>query len=1527
MSARISLGNTKLFKLIVHQRNFSGEDLIINPKDFPTIKKGDIVEIFHPEEESSRLLLQVTSFKEDLQSRETISIEQSIASAFQLRTYADVNVNIVSAEDVALDSVELTFKDQYLGRSDMWRLKNTMMNTCVYMNKKIEFCGGSIRCQVYEMWSSGERVACGVINEDTKVVFRSSTSMVYLFLQMSSEMWEFDIHGDLYFEKAVNGFLTYLVHKWKKAGSNHEVTIVLFSRTFYKANSLDEFPLYMRECLQKDYKGRFYEDFYRVAIQNERYDDWTSTIQFLRKLFPIYQQQVLEYHARPGVVIPKAYNSTASQGNFLEVLNMSLNVFEKHYLDRSFDRTGQLSIVVTPGVGVFEVDRELTNVTKQRVIDNGVGSDLVCVGEQPLHAVPLLKFHTKDVSMNAVDDYSMPHWINLSFYSTNKKVGYSEFIPRIKLPPMQNQALSRRSSQSVAQTNTKVSTDEEQSGLPTLFDYDAYDAKIFQLPIMQTAGRFPNSKKVSTGTMNEPYLSYIHPLSNATRKMSDPDVHHFQSTSPVPGLSRIRSSAISIPSRSIEGSPNNSLQESKTLARTVLENYSPPNQGRAIIGSVGSQTTMSQQAVKLRPGRALINPFDPSHVTIKLTSNRRRWTHIFPKGPTGVLIQQHHYQAVPTKSLNERLDGDSDDKKTNEFTPRGSMSLETRSLNFLNKHFVAQNVRNMTLLWGATGEQEWTPALTTGVDWKSLTIPACLPVTTDYFPDKRSLTNDYFVSDYNLLPEDVNFGYAQQRAVFKKPLNTVEVYKELISQRLAQGFQLIVQPQNESVARTTRAPSTEANAPGTQSTNTASFVRSKSRNNDNDVDEECLLSIGRLFHKISLNGSTITVTRYRPRHPYHPFNIHYRYRFHAPDHLTYELSWVSFTSEKLENYNWNYMDHYICSRGDTDFALSETLKFWRFRVYLLPGSHSGTKKIQEGSSHFDVYQMQTLDEQALLTDGFLRFVESWLNKIKRRNTVKKTRASVVGSSPFRERLGSNRVLERPRSRSGSKVMERVKTENANSGRVSPASEVSLESTESHNTSGENNEDNTSVEFKRLSASASYQEILEAMKNPNGGLTFLFLNQTSPPMTFSSADAVHWLLTHVEGLNSKDAAADVMQGMLKNELIRHASGSKTHPFIVGFYLYYITGEEKVQGDAISFENEWIEVEVERPLGWKFDNAVSQSTPIASFLVEKLNHQDCEDWKRPNYKNTHLDIDVSNKSDRIEWGHAKYQPVFRADRAYEFSVQWVAATGTVVSDLVMGWARKAQTCGLHMIPVPADPFALPYTEKSDPLRGPIFIPLDTEALMGNKSHLFENFAEDSWKQRLFLLQDTIAARFGFVSCILETALGQPQRQPPVLGGEPPSTPNLSTPINSHQFNPFHRQYIHLTGNAFIMIPTQPCCQPKSKPIRIQGSQGSKQNRYDSLQEMPPSSPHEEYITRHVSGKRDECGPETRIGFLWSWNHMIGRRWKTASNPATGDEKFQDRLLQDFQDFCSNEDNRLKAFWDKCWAEKDERSDEDM
>ena len=46
---------------------------------------------------------------------------------------------------------------------------------------------------------------------------------------------------------------------------------------------------------------------------------------------------------------PKGTNSTSSEGNFLEAINMSLNVFERHNVDRNFDGTGQLVVCIAPG--------------------------------------------------------------------------------------------------------------------------------------------------------------------------------------------------------------------------------------------------------------------------------------------------------------------------------------------------------------------------------------------------------------------------------------------------------------------------------------------------------------------------------------------------------------------------------------------------------------------------------------------------------------------------------------------------------------------------------------------------------------------------------------------------------------------------------------------------------------------------------------------------------------------------------------------------------------------------------------------------------------------------------------------------------------------------------------------------------------------------------------------------------------------------------------------------------------------------
>jgi len=50
------------------------------------------------------------------------------------------------------------------------------------------------------------------------------------------------------------------------------------------------------------------------------------------------------------------------------------------------------------------------------------------------------------------------------------------------------------------------------------------------------------------------------------------------------------------------------------------------------------------------------------------------------------------------------------------------------------------------------------------------------------------------------------------------------------------------------------------------------------------------------------------------------------------------------------------------------------------------------------------------------------------------------------------------------------------------------------------------------------------------------------------------------------------------------------------------------------------------------------------------------------------------------------------------------------------------------------------------------------------------------------------------------------------------------------------------------------------------------------------------------------------------------MLTKWWK-GPNSATGDEQFQNKMLKDFREFCSNQNNRLSNFWDQCWIIRDQ------
>eukprot|EP01103_Thecamoeba_quadrilineata_P008578 TRINITY_DN18313_c0_g1_i1.p1 TRINITY_DN18313_c0_g1~~TRINITY_DN18313_c0_g1_i1.p1 ORF type:complete len:171 (-),score=25.30 TRINITY_DN18313_c0_g1_i1:17-529(-) len=116
------------------------EDLVINQEIFPTAKKGSVFEIYHPERIETRILLQVENFFPK-GTKGQIRVSRQIADLRGLQARKPVLARMVDPRTVSVDHIELSIKDQYLNRGDMWLFQLKFCNTCVYVQKKLNYAG------------------------------------------------------------------------------------------------------------------------------------------------------------------------------------------------------------------------------------------------------------------------------------------------------------------------------------------------------------------------------------------------------------------------------------------------------------------------------------------------------------------------------------------------------------------------------------------------------------------------------------------------------------------------------------------------------------------------------------------------------------------------------------------------------------------------------------------------------------------------------------------------------------------------------------------------------------------------------------------------------------------------------------------------------------------------------------------------------------------------------------------------------------------------------------------------------------------------------------------------------------------------------------------------------------------------------------------------------------------------------------------------------------------------------------------
>lgn len=339
-----------------------------------------------------------------------ISINKQVAATFNFTSRSLVSVKRAKKQEWIASHVEVSFRDAYLSRSDMWRLTSQeLVGKTVHIGQKISFFG-SLRATIKKIHVSGRHSQLAYFDTSTVPVFRSEAARYVIFIQMSYEMWDFDSEGsgEILFNRVVNGFLPELFKKWSEMEVRHLVSIVMFGRLEYRrADVTMEASAFLSSPSPAFSESRSdsHQDFYRVVVTDMASAQWTTILEVLKKDFRVFLRDVSLFKdaytsvnsdpREEGRDYPTRITgrlSGASKGNILEAINLAASQFSNDYIDRDLIRTGISTVIVTAGSGVFTVDKDLLKLTSETLTNNGIGIDIVCLSKMPLHSVPLFRY-------------------------------------------------------------------------------------------------------------------------------------------------------------------------------------------------------------------------------------------------------------------------------------------------------------------------------------------------------------------------------------------------------------------------------------------------------------------------------------------------------------------------------------------------------------------------------------------------------------------------------------------------------------------------------------------------------------------------------------------------------------------------------------------------------------------------------------------------------------------------------------------------------------------------------------------------------------------------------------------------------------------------------------------------------------------------------------------------------------------------------------------------------------------------------
>ncbi|KAL3311647.1 GATOR complex protein depdc5 [Cichlidogyrus casuarinus] len=682
-------------------------------------------------------------------------------------------MELANPADYSLEFIEICFRDQYFSRTDLHRLSIGLRETIAYFGERIDFPSNA-KVQICELWKDGTKVFCGYVDKNTKIVFRSFSAVIHIFVQMSCEMWHVDEFQNLYWEKSISYLKDLIFRAWAENNCNHDVTLVLFTRVFLFFKS-DSDPRKSNLCV--DYLGRSYVDFFRVIVQNEHYsqDEWRRVMTTIKNAFASFRETLLDFlnSSFEGVTFQI---SNSCDGNYLETLNINMNLYEGYSVDRNFDRTGKCCHVISPGSGVFVVNRNLLSFTKERFLDCGVDIDLICLGTQPLHSVPLLIVFKNDHLDQNCPELHVPHWVHVSFYRTAQELSqcldsHSALRVQMHKPDVNDkQVLSAHGKGTGRAVQQYISSREKDRRLKYME--------------MCTRKKSPPITQETVTVKESPEFEMHDGMSDASSSSSTRSTRSSfsvddeqQSSTELRKLPGHRSMSVDIKADSVAALAG----QVSTMARSMPHKNSS-NLFHRSVQLKHLQVSKSQSIFgHMTAGAFALKLPSVWPDSRRVSADQRRWAHVKPRDSNGRMINQHHEifsnQSVlpilktikPSYNLSRVWADYFEFLRTVRAGFVAGNNAKLARLSELQFHEICESHRlqvcqklaklSRTCSEVTREDKNYDldklllppshPNQFVGVDWKSLTAPACLPLTTDYFPDKTELRRENYLSHEN----------------------------------------------------------------------------------------------------------------------------------------------------------------------------------------------------------------------------------------------------------------------------------------------------------------------------------------------------------------------------------------------------------------------------------------------------------------------------------------------------------------------------------------------------------------------------------------------------------------------------------------------------------------------------------------------------------------------------------------------------------------------------------------------------------